>query len=611
MVRKSLRLLTIGLALASIHGGANAAPIPLQSVPGTEAGLLGGNWAGNELLQETVRLLKSGDRVKAKEKLAEFLRTYPNDPRGTELAGMILLGEGKNDVAALSFQRALTAAPNNPALHAKLGVALLLNNKRAEGEKALGKALQLNPGEPLANRYLAWIAETQGDYAAAAKYYEAAIASGNLPANEMTEIHTAAARLYNSMGRPDKTVRLIGSIVERSPRKETVLLGHVLLAHALLELNQPAQAKPLVHELGHLLKPDDPELLFLQGYSLVQSDPPGARAKLEKVLTAAPERFGPAKLLIARSYAMQGDLAKAASTLEELAAKVEPTSLYSVLSALRTVQTMAGKPNDALAVVTRFANQNPSLTELAYLRAEMLLANGANKEAREALKQILTKRPDNLQAAVLLGGLNRVDGRFDDAEKLLKPVVAREPTAVPAWLELAKVYTATSREDLAASTLSTGLNANAGDPQLLFELASLHNAAGRIDTANKLFEELLSRQPGNVPAMIHLGLNLADSGKDMSRARELTGKAYELAKASPEAQDAYGWVLAVAGDRQKSVDLLQKAATARPEEGVIAYHLGAARIKAGKVDQGKQDVRRAISLGLPQTLKAKAETLVQ
>ena len=114
---------------------AHAVLVPQSPPPQSNLGLLGGQWRDSTLLMEALDLLKKGDRPAAKIKLAQFLKQNPKDPRGSELAGMLFMEDKNYPVAVLSFERSLALKPNNPQTLAKLGVALLLLDKKTEAHR--------------------------------------------------------------------------------------------------------------------------------------------------------------------------------------------------------------------------------------------------------------------------------------------------------------------------------------------------------------------------------------------------------------------------------------------------------------------------------------------
>ncbi|MBT9611976.1 MAG: tetratricopeptide repeat protein [Burkholderiales bacterium] len=585
-----------------------ALPLSPSQAPQANLGLSANQWKESAILMEAVELLKRGEPQQAKTKLAQFLKRNPNDPRGPELAGMILMAEKNYQVAVISFERALTLSPNNPGVLSKLGVCLLLQDKKKEGESMLNKAIALRAGEPLARRYLGWLDEGRGNLNGAGYHYIAALKGGDLPAGVLTEIHVSLGRIYSALGRHEQTVRLLAPYIAKADSGEIAQVARFQLAFAYIELQRGAEATPLIQRLEKELKPDNPELRFLKAYAQLDSNPTSAREKLQALIKSHPTYTGRARLLIARSYAVEGKTPLAVKELEGLAAQVEKGDLPEVLTALVALQLSAGKATEAGNVLETYAKKHPDIPEITYLLIEARIQAGDIANAQTQLKQLVSKYPNYAQAYALLGQIERSQNALPQAEEHLRKAVTLDSNLAPAWVNLAGVYV--SRKDLAKAegTLKQGLETNPGNAVLQYELANIYDAMGRGQDANPLYRTILAAYPNYLPALNNIAINLAE-GNDLANARQYAEKAYQIDKRNPAVQDTYGWILILSNDTGKGLPLLEQAARGMPSDPTVLYHLGAALIKAGKAEEGKRYVQRALASGLPENLRKKAQAL--
>lgn len=586
-----------------------AIPLIPSQAPQTGLDLSASQWKDSAILREAVALLNRGESQQAKLRLAQFLKQSPNDPRGPELAGMILMAEKNYQVAVVSFKRALALNPNNPAVLAKLGVSLLLQDKKKEGEDALNKAIALRPGEPLARRYLGWLEEGRGNLNGAASHYVAALNGGDLPASELTEIHVALGRIYNALGRHEQTVRLLAPYAARPGTGEIGQVARFQLAFAYLELQRAADAAPLIRSLEKAIKPENPELRLLKAYAQLDSNPAAARGQLQALVKSHPVFAGRARLLIARSHAVGGNAPLAIKELEGLAAQVEKDDLSSVLTALASLQISSGKAAAAASMLETYARKHPDIPRIAYLLAEVRVQTGDIAQAQARLTQLVATYPDYAQAYALLGQIERSRNALPQAEEQLRKAVALDSSLANAWVNLAGIYV--SRKDLskAEAALRQSLVSNPGNAVLQYELASVYDAMGRGKDANPLYLTLLATYPDYVPALNNLAANLADSN-ELASARKYAEKAYRIDKNHPTLQDTYGWILVLSNEVANGLPLLEQAARSLPRDPTVRYHLGAALLKAGKVEQGKQHLHSALASGLPEPLRKKARALL-
>lgn len=586
----------------------HAIPLSPSQAPQAGLGLSANQWKESAVLSEAVEMLKQGERQQAKTKLAQFLKQYPTDPRGPELAGMILMEEKNYQVAVISFERALTLNPKNPGALSKLGVSLLLQDKKKEGEEILNKAIVLRQGEPLARRYLGWLEEGRGNLNSAGHHYVAALKGGDLPAGMLTEIHLALGRIYSALGRNEQTVRLLAPYISKTGAGEMGQAARFQLAFAYIELKRGAEAAPLIQSLEKNLKPDNPELRFLKAYAQLDSNPTGAREKLQALIKSHPAYTGRARLLIARSYAVEGKTSLAVKELESLAAQVEKGDLPEVLTALAAVHLSAGKAAEAGKVLETYARKHPDIPEITYLLAEARLQTGNMANTQALLKQLVSKHPNYAQAYALLGQIERSQNALPQAEEHLRKAVTLDSSQANAWVNLAGVYV--SRKDLtkAEGALKQGLDTNPGNALLQYELANIYDAMGRGQDANPLYQTILAAYPNYLPALNNIAINLAE-GNDLANAKQYAEKAYQIDKRNPAVQDTYGWILILSNDTGKGLPLLEQAARGLPGDPSVLYHFGAALIKAGKVEAGKSYLRRALASGLPENLRKKAQAL--
>lgn len=598
----------VATLLGAISIGANAVPVTQSQPPPSGLGLLGNQFTDSTLLTEALNLLKKGDRPAAKIKLAQFLKQNPKDPRGSELAGMLFMEDKNYPVAILSFERSLALKPNNPQALAKLGVALLLQDKKKEGEEKFNKAIALNPGEPLARRYLGWMEENRGNLNAAGQHYEASLKAGAFPPGTLTELHIALARIHGSLGRDDAVVKLLAPNIPKNATGELVQAARFQLAYAYVNLNND-DAEPLLSSLEKELKPENPELRYLKALMQFESNPAATRPKLQELLKTNPAFEGRARFLVARSYAMEGKPDLAVKELETLAAKAEKRALPEIMTSIASIYIAAGKNAEAANKLEAYAKQYPDIGEISYVLAEVRYQSGELPAAQKLLTQLIAKQPTYARGFALLGQIEREQKAYPQSDEHLNKAIALDATLPNAWVNLAGNHA--SRKDVtkAEATLKQGLAAIPGHPLIQYELAKLYDQSGRGQDAGSAYRSLLAEYPTYVPALANIAVNLADRN-DLAGAKKYAEQAYKISKNNPAVLESYGWVLVQAKDTAKGLPMLEQAATAAPKSATAAYHLGSALIASGRTDDGKKQVQRALAGDLPDHLREKAKALV-
>jgi tetratricopeptide (TPR) repeat protein len=170
------------------------------------------------------------------------------------------------------------------------------------------------------------------------------------------------------------------------------------------------------------------------------------------------------------------------------------------------------------------------------------------------------------------------------------------PSFFPAVLALSQFYARRDRSNLAHSVLDGALAHSPKDLRLLLLAARLTGDLRRYDQAREYAERALQHHPDHPLALAELAILHAEGFRDLTRARELSARAYAGAPARPEVLDALGWVSHLGGDPARALVHLEPAAREAPENPRVLYHLGAALLGAGQVDAAHAKLALVLSL---------------
>jgi tetratricopeptide (TPR) repeat protein len=139
----------------------------------------------------------------------------------------------------------------------------------------------------------------------------------------------------------------------------------------------------------------------------------------------------------------------------------------------------------------------------------------------------------------------------------------------------------------------------------------LHEGKGEFAKAQQGYERILSLDSRFAPAANNLAWLYSEHGGDKEKALELAQRAKQAAPEDPNISDTLGWILYHRGVYHRAVSLLKESAARLPDRPVIQYHLGMASLKSGDKDgarkaliaavnsrgnfAGKEEARRALS----------------
>ena len=131
--------------------------------------------------------------------------------------------------------------------------------------------------------------------------------------------------------------------------------------------------------------------------------------------------------------------------------------------------------------------------------------------------------------------------------------------------------------------------------QHVFDLALQHHHAGRLQEAERLYRQILARQPEHAVAMHHLGLIAHQVGRN-DEAVELIRRAIALSPNYAEAHSNLGIALADKGHLDEAIAAFRQAIALRPNFAGAHSNLGNALKDNGHRDEAIAAYRLAIAL---------------
>jgi tetratricopeptide (TPR) repeat protein len=231
------------------------------------------------------------------------------------------------------------------------------------------------------------------------------------------------------------------------------------------------------------------------------------------------------------------------------------TQAYLLLARLAEGQRDFAAAESWLAKVT---NPDRAL-EVQSRRALLMAKQGKVKEARELIRRVPEKAPEDARAKLV-------------AEAHVLRDVKR-------WAEASAVLTKANQQF-------------PDDVDLLYEQSMVAEKLNRMDEMERLLRRVIELKPDYHHAYNALGYSLADRNQRLPEARQLIRKALELAPGEPFITDSLGWVEFRLGNRDEALKLLQQAYRSRPDVE-IAAHLGEVLWSLGQRDEARRVWREA------------------
>jgi tetratricopeptide (TPR) repeat protein len=156
-------------------------------------------------------------------------------------------------------------------------------------------------------------------------------------------------------------------------------------------------------------------------------------------------------------------------------------------------------------------------------RAEARRRAGRVQEARDDYQAVLSRRPDDLQAAARLASLLREAGRYEDAIATIRAYLRSAGADALIYVQLGLVYHAQERAELAELVLRKAVELDAEEPAAYNALALVALAGGDDQRAFELFDRASAIDPTYLDARFNKAAVLMNAGDYARGSAELRG----------------------------------------------------------------------------------------
>jgi tetratricopeptide (TPR) repeat protein len=501
-------------------------------------------------------LAAHGGAEKAEAQLKEFAAAE-KDGASMQLAlAKFYESQRKPDAAQAVYRNIIKAQelkPDGLTARNRLAALLLLKEDVKGATALIDEVLQENPRD---NDSLA----LRGNLALARSDAPAAIADLRTVLRDQpnsVQVMRALARAHlqnNELALAEETLR---SAAQSNPGDRAVRLE---LSQLLTQSGRPEQARPVLEQLVKETPNDSVALEALFRVQASLKDLTAARATAENIKQVRPDQ--------PLGFYLEG-------AVNEAEKKYDAAEAAYVRSL--EIQPNAGEPLTALVRVDVARNQVP--------------------KGLQRLDKAIAEQPGNVIARNLKGELLTSRGELDAAAASFNEAISRAPNWWMPYRGLALSHLAGKRNDDAIRILEQGLE-KTGAAALGTDLAALYERLNRPDDAIRVYETMISREPGSVAAANNLAMLLVSYRDDVSsldRAEQLTGKLNHVSE--PSILNTRGWVKFKRGEFQESLALLQQAVDKSPESPLMRYHLGMAQLKTGDRASAAKNLEAAVRSG--------------
>lgn len=256
--------------------------------------------------------------------------------------------------------------------------------------------------------------------------------------------------------------------------------------------------------------------------------------------------------------------------------------------------------DDSALVFARIAQHlDPAQDEAKLLLARIMIKADRTQDAIEAYRSVGADSPAYLEAqrsaAELLEGL----GETDESIAFLEEIYAKDKDA-NALIQIGDVYRRAERHEDAIKAYNRAVDAlggkiNADHWSVFYARGMSYERTGNFPRAEADLEAALEFKPNHPYLLNYLGYSWADQGKKLDRALELIEKAAKLRPDDGYIVDSLGWVYYRMGRYEEATKYLEKAVELVPYDPTINDHLGDAYWKVGRRHEARFQWQRAMN----------------
>ena len=270
-----------------------------------------------------------------------------------------------------------------------------------------------------------------------------------------------------------------------------------------------------------------------------------------------------------------------------------------ILTHLGFAYLEVGRETDAVSAFERAAALDPGDSDLRAYLARSLVAAKQYDRALELVRAARKTDPADVQLARLEADALKGLGRFDEGTAVLMTLAqsGSDPAAIQ---NMAEYYADARSYAEAAVVLKQAIGVAEAerrviDAGILFQYGAVLERQAKHAEAERVFRQVLARDPDHAPTLNYLGYTLVERGGRLDEAVSLIKRAVALDPYNGAYLDSLGWAYV----KQNQLDLaepnLRAAAEQLPRDSVVQDHWGDLLARRGRYAEAVEAWRRALA----------------
>ena len=230
------------------------------------------------------------------------------------------------------------------------------------------------------------------------------------------------------------------------------------------------------------------------------------------------------------------------------------------------------------------------------LLAKLYLQKQIYSETIAFAERVLASNPGDLDAAILLASAWMEKGHKQEAARVLDMLGKRAAGGTVVTLMRARSQRQSDKQHSAEKLLRAAVASQPDNINLTVELGNYYHVDRQLAKARAVYEDYLSRHPGNVVCANNLASVMLDEGADLERAEQLVRDVVKQFPGNPAYTDTLGVILVRRGKAAEGVPLLEHTVRQLPQVPEVRYHLAEAYVAMEQKDRARHQLVVAFKL---------------
>lgn len=278
------------------------------------------------------------------------------------------------------------------------------------------------------------------------------------------------------------------------------------------------------------------------------------------------------------------------------------TARDGIAETFYTISTALSAQGDLVYTLIhlRIANYlQPENPDAVLLTANVLGALGLNDLSEATFASIAVDSPYHVNAETGRATALRAMGKVDAAIEALKDLARQNPDLVSVQYSLGEALRGESRFDEAEVAYSEAIRLRGTPTQddwLLFYLRGIcHEGSDDWTAAEADFRQALALSPDQPRVLNYLGYGLVDRGEKLDEALAMIQKAADADPENGMIIDSLAWAYFKLGRYEEALEPMERASLLEPVDPIVTDHLGDVYWMVGRRMEAQFQWRRALS----------------